>query len=308
MPDTAVTQAPRLVDLVAWLSQRDKPTAVSFQQAAKHLGVSAEQIRADLELLLELSEEHKDWLASLRVAIVADGFAVHSSGAFRRPMHFTGEEGLALLLGLASVPGGKAVAAKFAKRLRKTLPADAVESGFAIGAAPSAELESVLAVARRARDEKRKLDILYCGSAGEPSRRVVHVHQVVESFGRWYVVAWCEKVQDLRRFRADRILEARLLAQDFRPQLTFKPIKASTELLSADGTVPAQVAFSKRIARWLEERYPGGREQKDGRYVVTFQVADPAWFVREVLYYGAEAEVLAPEGLREAVKRMVSGA
>ena len=70
-------------------------------------------------------------------------------------------------------------------------------------------------------------------------------------------------------------------------------------------TVPAQVAFSTKIARWLKERYPGGREQADGRYVVTFQVADPAWFVREVLQYGAEAEVLGPEGLREAVKRMV---
>jgi len=28
--------------------------------------------------------------------------------------------------------------------------------------------------------------------------------------------------------------------------------------------------------------------------------------VREVLQYGAEAEVLGPEGLREAVRRMVS--
>ena len=37
-----------------------------------------------------------------------------------------------------------------------------------------------------------------------------------------------------------------------------------------------------------------------------FRVADPAWFVREILQYGAEAEVLEPEGMREAVRRMVS--
>lgn len=53
----------------------------------------------------------------------------------------------------------------------------------------------------------------------------------------------------------------------------------------------AAVAFSPRIARWLEERYPDGRKLPDGRYVVTFQVADPAWFVREVL---------EPESLRNA--------
>ena len=69
--------------------------------------------------------------------------------------------------------------------------------------------------------------------------------------------------------------------------------------------MPAEVAFSKKIARWLKEKYPEGTEQRDGRYVVTFHVADPAWFVREVLQYGAEAEVPGSEGLPEAGKRMV---
>jgi len=35
------------------------------------------------------------------------------------------------------------------------------------------------------------------------------------------------------------------------------------------------------------------------------KVADPAWLVREVLQYGAEAEVLEPESLREAVRGAV---
>ena len=112
----------------------------------------------------------------------------------------------------------------------------------------------------------------------------------------------CEKVAPFRTFRADRILDARLLEQDFRPQVLFKPIQAPAELLRADDPVIARVAFSARIARWLKERYPNGRDGGDGRYSVTFTVADPAWFVREVLQYGAEAEVLEPEGLREAVR------
>jgi len=302
MPDTAVTQAPRLIELIAWMSQGDNGngTTITYKAAAKKLGVTEKQIRDDLEVLIRLSDEHKDWLASLHVAIVADAFTVVSRGPFRRPMQLTSEEGLALLLGLAAVKGGSKIAAKFNKGTA------AIESAFAIGAAPSAELDGVLAIARTARDDKRKLELLYCGSGGEPSRRVAHVHQIVESRGRWYVVAWCEKVQDFRRFKAERILEAKLLRDDFRPQVLFKPIKNPAELLSADGTVPAQVAFSKKIARWLKEKYPGGQEQRDGRYVVTFQVADPAWFVREVMQYGAEAEVLGPEGLREAVRRMVS--
>src|SRR5436309_5931067 len=299
MPDPSVTQAPRLIELIAWLSQSDSGATITYKVAARKFGVSEQQIRDDLDVLVRLSDEHKDFLASLRVAIVADGFTVVSRGPFRRPIQSRAEECLALLLGLGAVQGGRGVAAKFKKG------SETIESAYAIGSAPSADLDGVLAVARTARDEKRKLDLLYCGSDGEPSRRIAHVHQIVENAGRWYVIAWCEKVQDFRRFRAERILEVRLLPQDFRPQVLFKPISDPKELLSADGTVPAQVAFSKKIARWLKEKYPNGREQSDGRYVVTFQVADPAWFVREVLQYGAEAEVLGPEALRTAMKRMV---
>ena len=161
-------------------------------------------------------------------------------------------------------------------------------------------------MARRGRDEQQKLEMFYCASAGEPSRRVVHVHQIVEAAGRWYLVARCEKVKDFRNFRADRVLEARLFEQDSRPQVLFRPIRKPEELLRADETVTAKVAFTPRIARWLRERYSDGREAGDGRYVVTFRVADPAWFAREVLQYGAEAQVLEPGGMREAVRGAVA--
>ncbi len=297
MPDTAVTQAPRLIELIAWLSQGDNRGTIAYKAAARKFGVSEAQIRDDLDVLVRLSDEHKDFLASVRVAIVADGFTVVSRGPFRRPIQFSAEEGLALLLGLGAVQGGRGVASKFTKGT------ETIESAYAIGSAPSAELDGVWAVARQARDEQQKLDILYCGSDGEPSARIVHVHQIVESVGRWYVIAWCETVKEFRRFRADRILEAKVLTQDFRRQVLFKPVKEPAELLRADETVAAQVAFSAKISRWLRERYPRGRDT-GGRYIVTFHVADPAWFVREILQYGAEAEVLGPESLREAMKRM----
>src|SRR5947207_91961 len=305
VPETAQAQVPRLVELLAWLSQGDSAKSVTYRAAARRLGVSEQTIRADLDALLELSAEHRDWLASLRAAVVADGFAAHSRGAFRRPLHFTGEEGMALLIGLAGARGSQTVAKRLSKALGAAPPAEAVDAVYALSGAPSEELEQVLAVARRARDERKKLEILYCASAGEPSRRVVHVHQIVEAAGRWYLVAWCEKVADFRNFRADRVLEAKLVEREFRPQVLFKPIRKVEELLRADETVTAKVAFSPRIARWLKERYPGGREARDGRYGVTFRVADAGWFVREILPYGAAAEVLEPEGLREAVRGAV---
>src|SRR5256886_12666483 len=262
MPETAQAQVPRLVELVAWLSHGDSAKPVTYRAAARRLGVSEQTIGADLDALLGLSGEHRDWLASLRAAVVADGFAAHSRGAFRRPLHFTGEEGLALLIGLAGARSGQTVAKRLSKALGAAPHPEAVDTAYALSGAPSEELEQTLAVARRGRDERNKLEILYCASAGEPSRRVVQVHQIVEAAGRWYLVAWCEKVADFRNFRADRVLEAKLVEQEFRPQVLFKPVRKVEELLRTDETVTAKVAFSPRIARWLKERYPGGREAR----------------------------------------------
>src|SRR5438477_13097571 len=103
MPDTAQAQVPRLVELVAWLSQSDSAKPVSYRTAARDLGVAEQTVRRDLDVLFGLSDEHRDWLASLRVAVVAQGFAALSRGPFRRPLHFTGEGGLALLLVLLGV-------------------------------------------------------------------------------------------------------------------------------------------------------------------------------------------------------------
>jgi len=305
MPETATTQAVRLVELVAWMSQRDSSRPVSYRAAARRLGVTEEVIRTDLSTLVGLTDAYKPWLASLNVAILADGFVVESRGSFRRPFRLTPEEALAVVIGLAGSRGGAVLAKKLGATLSAAPDADTVGRAYGLGPTPSTHLDQVLSQARQARAGRLKLEIHYCGLGAEPASRVVHTHQVVQYLGVWYVIAWCEKVRDFRHFRAERVLESRLLAQDFKPQTLFKQIRDAGKLLQAEETVTATVAFSKRIARWLKERYPEGREAGDGRYVVTFRVADPAWLAREVLRYGAEAEVVGPESLREAVRGVV---
>ena len=93
--------------------------------------------------------------------------------------------------------------------------ASETERAWAIGPTPAERMTQLLGLARRARDEHRKLDILYSASAGEPSRRTIEPHQLVQAGRAWYLVAWCEKSKATRRFRVERILEASLLDQSF---------------------------------------------------------------------------------------------
>ena len=71
MPETAPAQVQRLIELIAWMSQRDTNTSIPYRAAAKHLGVSKETVRRDLDALVGLSDEFKPWLASLSVG---DGY------------------------------------------------------------------------------------------------------------------------------------------------------------------------------------------------------------------------------------------
>jgi len=306
MPDQAAAQAMRLIELIAWLSQRDSEGLVTYAQAAGRLGVSADTIRRDLEVLFRMTDDFRPWLASLSVGLEATGFTIQSLGHYRRPFRLSPDEVLALAIGLAGMPHGTAIAERFLRTLSADHRPREVERQFVLGPAPSAHVEQVLALARQARDEHRKLGVVYCGSSGEPGRRIIDPYQVVTAGATWYVYAWCETASGWRRFRAERFLEIASSKDCFAPRDDFRPLERPEELLSADETIRARVVFNAGIARWLRERYPDGRDLPDGRYEVTFPVADPSWFVREILQYGAEAEVVEPASLREAVRRMVS--
>jgi predicted DNA-binding transcriptional regulator YafY len=305
MPDLAETQVQRLVSLIAWMSQGDRETPVSIRAAARRLGVTEQTLRKDLDALIGLTDEMKPWLGSLQLAFTADGFILGSLGAFRRPLRLTGDESLALILGLLQGRGGKDLAVKLGRLLDQAPASQETERVWAVGPTPGEGVAQVLGLARRARDESRRLELTYCGSAEEPSMRVVHPYQIVEHGGHWYVIAWCEQARAKRHFRAERILSARLLPESFdrKPEMT--NVRGDRDLFSGAATLTAVVAFSTTIKRWIRERYPGGEEAPDGRYVVRFPVADPRWLAREVLQYGAEAEVLEPEGVREVVRAMV---
>jgi len=305
MADLAQNQIQRLVELVAWMSQRDIEEPVSYRDAARHLGIPERALQEDLQVLLDLTESYKPWLGSLSVALTAGGFILGSRGSFRRPLRLSRDEALTLMLGLTGLPGGRDLAARLGGDFAASQDGKETERSWAIGPTPAERMTQLLGLARRARDEHRKLDILYSASAGEPSRRTIEPHQLVQAGKTWYLVAWCEKSKATRRFRVERILEALLLDQSFTPRPEVKLVKSPKDLLVAEDAATATVAFNSRISRWMEERYPGGETAADGRYVVEFPVADPNWLARQVLQYGAEAEVLGPEGMREFVRGMV---
>jgi proteasome accessory factor C len=307
---SAPVQVDRIVLLVAELTRRDAAGGgpVPLAEIARDLGVSTAQVLADLRTLTEAQERQDgEWLDHLSIALEGDTVQLTSRGPFRRPIRLTTEELMAIQVGLESEPDARALLAGLAAVL--AAPGAAEPATHVVPAAAAWE-ETVVARARRAMDERRVLAIRYAGERDRAgTNRIVEPHGVVYQDGRHYIQAYCRLKADWRHFRADRVLDVRVEEGRFTWRDGHRPIAERGDVFRvAEAPDDVRVRFGAGIARWLLERYPDAERRDDGAIEVVLRVSEPAWLVRHLLQYGAEAEVVAPKAYREIMRRALQPA
>ncbi len=297
----------RIVQLVAVVSRDPQASSrgVPIGELAARLGTTAAQVRQDLRTLTDISDEPgAEWLQSLSVWQEGDRVAAVSRGPYRRPLRFTPDELLAIRVGLAlEGDDGEALALRIAAVL-------AMESGDArVRLSGAADGEAgVIAVMRDGMDRGKTVCVKYAGERDRLGReRTIEPHQVVSLDGRYYIVAFCRREGGWRHFRADRVLDVQAEETSFTPRADFVPVTDPSEVFrsAADGD-DVTVRYSPAVARWLGERFPDASRLADGSIEVTYRVVEPAWLVRMVLQYGAEAEVISPAWHRDNVLRAIT--
>jgi predicted DNA-binding transcriptional regulator YafY len=154
----------------------------------------------------------------------------------------------------------------------------------------------------------KAIDIEYHGrERGEPTRRRVHPCRLLHYRDNWYLVAWCERARDLRTFSLDRIRAPSATDQPARPieeaELT-RHLSASIGIFSGEAKAWAVLRFTPRMSRWVadEQWHPDQIGTWQGEsYELQVPYSDPRELVMDILRYGPEVEVLAPEELRREV-------
>ncbi|MCZ2813340.1 WYL domain-containing protein [Modestobacter sp. VKM Ac-2979] len=145
------------------------------------------------------------------------------------PLMLTGEEALAVVLGLVAgrraglVSTSVLAVESAAAKLRRVLPTalsyrlEAVLQTAGSTSAPGpqvAETTTLLAVAEAARD-RRAVDLAYVDGRGRASRRTVHPYGIVAHAGRWYLTGADASTGEARTFRMDRVAAIELLPGTF---------------------------------------------------------------------------------------------
>ena len=151
---------------------------------------------------------------------------------------------------------------------------------------------------------------------GEVIDREVSPQRLVHYRDNWYLDAWCHKRQALRTFGLDAIETATVV-----PDKDVKEIGEDTlerhyasgyGIFAGSATQDAVLQFGASSARWVsrETWHPEqiGTPQLDGTYLLQFPYSQEPELVMDILKYGADVQVLAPESLRKAVAEKLRAA
>ena len=162
------------------------------------------------------------------------------------PLMFTGEEALALALGLRALkqlglhtltPAAEGASAKLTRSLPAPLRDDmhALEAAVQLDASPwvVSTDAALLATLLRAVRGAQVVEFAYTSLTGRASRRRANVYRVMHLDGRWYAVGPCQLRQGLRPFRLDRVRDLAGLDETFTPPATFDALALARASLPA---------------------------------------------------------------------------
>jgi len=131
----------------------------------------------------------------------------------------------------------------------------------------------------------------------------------------WYVDAYCHMREDLRSFAVDAIREAVLRdarAKEVAEAELDEHLGTGYGIFAGRKVEWATLRFSPQAARWVSAQswHPKqrARVEKDGSYILDVPYAEDGELVMEILKFGPQIEVLAPQALRERVAASLSEA
>jgi predicted DNA-binding transcriptional regulator YafY len=303
MSGASTQRLSRLLAMVPWLLRRQ---GVSLEEAARHFGITEEQLVKDLQLLFVCGTPGHMPDDLIEAEWESGEVYVDNAEAISRPLRLAPDEAVALLVGLrtlAEVPGlhdrgpVESALAKLSAAAGDVLPPAAP---LAVDLSVGAE-EEILRAAREALRTRHRLRLRYLvPSRDEATDRDVDPMRVTNVAGRWYLEGWCHRAEDVRLFRVDRVARIEVLDVDGTPP----PEAVSREddggpVFTPSGDEPLITLEVDGRGRWVAEYYPveDVEELPDGHLRVRLRTANPRWLPRLVLRLGGAGRIVDPPEL-----------
>lgn len=301
----SAAQARRLLTLLPLLHQGQ---TVAVADLASAVGVSPEQVAVDLVTLTMCGVPPFTPFDMIDLDLDGDAVTVYlEPPGIDRPLRLTAGEARALTAALeaAGCDPHDALLSKLLAAASPEVAIEEIEHTVRTSTVPGgvADIYMTLAVAA---DTHEKLRIEYLtGATGRLSDRIVHPWALVNRFGIWYLVAYCETAAESRVFRVDRIRSVERCDAYFEPP----PVVPLEVTPGSDGLPVADILLRPGALPPDSRIWPGATflSQPDGTTLVRIPYQTADWVARRVVGRLGAAEVLGPAEVREAARDLAAG-
>ena len=158
--------------------------------------------------------------------------------------------------------------------------------------------------------ERRQLRILYHGrERDQTNERTISPQRLTYYRSNWYLDAWCHLRDGLRTFSLDRTHVVEVIdtpTKDIPDEILDAHFATTYGIFAGPPEQTAVLRFTPNAARWVADEHwhpdQQGEVLPDGSYELRIPYSDPRELVIDILKYGEEVEVVAPEALRDAVR------
>jgi proteasome accessory factor C len=309
------TSAERLARLLALVPYLVAHPGVSVAEVAAVFDISEKQLRADLDLLFVCGLPGYTPGDLIDVSYEGDRITVSNAEAFARPLRLSPDEALALVVAarsLAAVPGlqEREALTRAIVKLESALGPEVEPAAQRVAIALDPEGET-LQLARAALETRRRMHLRYhTVGRDEVTERDVDPMRVVSVEGRWYLEAWCRRVDDVRLFRLDRVMSAELLDVAAEVPASAVPRDLSEGLFRPRPDDLEAVLELAPSAVWVSDYYPCEQvvERPDGGQLVTLRARDLAWLRHLALRLGDAVRIVSPPELATDVHALAAEA
>jgi proteasome accessory factor C len=291
------SDAQRLKRLLMVVPMVLKTPGISVDDLAKALGTSREQLLPELDSLLLIGKPPFQPDDFLDLHVEDDRVYVDLDLKFSRAPNLTVSECVALLCAAQIIdPAQHAPLKEAIEAVRSALPSPVQAlvseyvARFEVGDVPS---EAAMVV--RAQVTRRELEFSYRGKS-----RVVRPSAIFQHQGHWYLYGFCLSALASRHFRLDAMTRVVCTERAFQ-DVPDTSVSGQMQAMFSTPKSWATVRFSGRQAAVALETWPQALQLTRGIVEVQVPADNVQWLVSWVLSFGGDAELVAPQQVRDAV-------
>jgi len=294
----ATEKLERLLSMIPWIMDNDGPT---LKVLTKRFGYPEDHLLSDLTKVLFMVGPYPHTPDTLIDVLVEDGRVwIEQADWLSRPVRLTPEQAFSILrkakameliIGDTDSNDLRSAIRKIEASLgqsRKTFDVDIPELS-----------NNIATTIQLAIGTGTQIEILYYAySQDQRSDRTVHPIQIISRDSNQYLYAYCEKANDFRHFRLDRILNAELNPNPSSPPKEKAEAVSGNEIW--DFEEPNSLVTLKVHSEdsWIASTYPVERisPTQDGFLEVDLYVTGVAWLRRLLLRLSPLTKILeAPD-------------